>query len=159
MVDLLPARRGDRRTVEAVFAGLSERSRRLRYLGPMPELPPRHVERLADVGRCGREALVATDRDSGEPIGIARYVREQDGAAEVAFEVVDAWQGRGIGTRLVGELACRAARDGIRRFHATVAGENRAALALLKRLGTIERRTWEGGTLVLTVRLEACATA
>src|SRR3954468_21975553 len=114
--------------VEAVFAGLSDRSPRLRVLGPMPRLPQRQLERLADVGCCGREAVLATSDD--EPIGIARYLRDErePDTAEVAFAVVDSWQGRGIGRLLAGALRLRASYDGISRFRALVSSGNRPAL-------------------------------
>ena len=151
-----PLRRGERGVVERVFAGLSERSRRLRFLGAKPVLRPHEVELLADVGCCGREALVAADRDSGEPVGIARYVREGDeptGEVAFAFAVVDAWQRRGIGRLLSRELARLAVANGLERFRGTVAADNAAALALLSQLGTVERRVWDGAALELTIRL------
>jgi RimJ/RimL family protein N-acetyltransferase len=152
-----PLQRGERSTVSAVFAGLSERSRLLRFLAPVHELAPRQLDRLVDVGCCGREALVATEPASSEAVGIARYVRddERPDTAEVAFVVVDARQGRGVGTRLVRELARLAVADGIRRFTATVSSENAPALAVLGRLGRIERSAMDGPTVELTVALRA----
>jgi RimJ/RimL family protein N-acetyltransferase len=140
-----------------VFAGLSERSRLLRFLAPIRELAPRDLERLVDVGGSGRRALVAADQESGAAVGIARYVRddERPDTADVAFAVVDAWHGRGIGRRLVCELVCLAAADGVRRFRATVASGNAPALALLRGLGRIERSVPDGGTFELTVALAA----
>ena len=149
-----PLRYGERSVVERVFAGLSERSRRLRFLGAKPVLRPHEVELLADVGCCGREAIVASERHSGDPVGIARYVRESDEpSGEIAFAVVDAWQRRGIGRMLAQELARVAVQNGIQRFRATVAAENAAALSLLTHLGPVERRVWDGAALELTIRL------
>jgi RimJ/RimL family protein N-acetyltransferase len=138
-----------------VFAGLSERSRLLRFLAPIRELAPRELDRLVDVGGCGRQALVATEQESGVAVGIARYVRDEErpDTAEVAFAVVDAWHGRGIGRRLASELVCVAAAEGIRCFRATVASGNAPALALLRGLGRIERSVRDGGTFELTVAL------
>src|SRR5262245_23931222 len=99
----LPIRRlagGERRPVVQVFEGLSERSRALRFLGPKPRLREAELAHLVDVGCCGREAIVATDPATGRAVGIARYVKISSDTAEVAFEVVDDWQGRGVGRRL-----------------------------------------------------------
>ncbi len=154
--DSLPIRRlagGERRPVQQVFEGLSERSRRRRFHGPKPRLREPELEHLVDVGCCGREAVVASDPRSGRAVGIARYVRTSSDTAEVAFEVVDAWQGRGVGARLAEALAAIAAGNGIRRLSATVATDNPAALALIKRLGHVEWTSYEGGAYEIVVRL------
>ena len=77
--------------------------------------------------------------------------------AEVAFEDVDAWQGRGVGGRLVDELARVAAGDGIRRLHATVAPGNEGALALMRRLGHVEWTSFVDGAYEVVVSLRSTA--
>jgi len=52
--------------------------------------------------------------------------------------VVDAWQGRGLGSALLARLSERAIEVGIEYFTAEVLAENRAALALLPELGRVE---------------------
>ena len=155
-VTIRPLDRGDRHAVSAVFDGLSDRSRRLRFLSPTPSLTGRQLELLVDVGCCGREAVVATERESGRAIGIAHYVRDdaEPQIAEVAFAVVDAWQGQGIGSQLARRLADAARADGITRFRASIDAENRASLALLRRLGPLEGVEREGATIELTIALE-----
>jgi L-amino acid N-acyltransferase YncA len=154
--DALPIRRlasGELRPVLQVFDGLSDRSRRLRFLGPKPVLRERELAQLVDVGCCGREAVVATHPETGDALGIARYVRHgaDPATAEVAFEVVDAWQGRGVGSRLVETLADVAAEDGIQRMYAAVAPENRAALALIRKLGRVEWTSFVDGAYEVVV--------
>jgi RimJ/RimL family protein N-acetyltransferase len=146
---------GERRPVLQVFEGLSERSRRLRFLGPKPVLREAELDRLVDVGCCGRQAVVATDPATGDAVGIARYVRlgADRQTAEVAFEVVDAWQGRGVARRLVDALAVAAAEEGIRRLHATVAPGNQAALALMRRFGRVEWTSFVDGAYEVVVAL------
>ena len=146
---------GERSPVLQVFEGLSERSRRRRFLGPKPRLREQDLERLVDVGCCGREAVVAADPRTGRAIGIARYVRTAADTAEVAFEVVDAWQRRGVGRMLARELAAVAAEHGIRRLSASVAVDNPAALALMKRLGHVEWTAYEGGAYEVVVALQS----
>ena len=154
-IALRPLRRGDRRTVAEVFAGLSAQSRNLRFLGAKPRLNERDLELLVDVGRSGREAVVAVDQESGCSIGIARFVRDADAPeAEIAFEVVDEWQGRGVGGRLAAELARLARSQGILRFRAAVDRSNWPALAVLDGLGEILSRRSEGSVVELVVRLE-----
>jgi RimJ/RimL family protein N-acetyltransferase len=131
-------RQGERRAVAQVFVGLGERSRRLRFGGPKPRLADGELTWLADVDGTTHTAVVAVDCD-GYAVGIARFVRESAAAtsAEVAFAVVDAWQGRGIGSRLVDALAERARDAGVERFTALVAAGNEASLRLLRRAGEV----------------------
>jgi ribosomal protein S18 acetylase RimI-like enzyme len=84
---------------------------------------------------------------------MARLVR--DGAtAEIAFEVADDHQSRGLGSILVAELASDARAAGITQFVATVCGDNARVVALLKRLGSLDV-TWRGRERELVVGLEA----
>ena len=137
-----------------VFAGLSERSRRLRFLGSKPRLLERDLEWLVDVGHDGREAVAAIDLESGRTVGIARFVRDRDAPeAEIAFEVVDEWQGQGLGKRLVAELRALAREQGILRFRALIAHGNRPALALVRSLGDELSHRYVDGDVELVVRL------
>ena len=153
-IALRPLRAGERSPVLEVFAGLSERSRRLRFLGAKPRLLESDLVQLVDVGRSGREAVAAVDQQTGLTVGIARYVRDADAPeAEIAFEVVDRWQGAGIGKRLVQELRELAREEGILRFRALVAHGNAPALALVRSLGEVLARRYEGSDVELVVRL------
>jgi len=135
---------------------MSERSRRLRYHGPKPRLREAEIEQFVDVGCCGREAVAAIDVVSGAVVGTARFVRDLDdsASAEVAFEVVDSCQGRGIGRRLVAELTSLARREGIERFRAVVAPGNAPAIALVRSAGRLASSSFADGVLELVVELE-----
>ena len=132
-VVLRPLRHGEIRFLEDVFDGLSPESRQQRYLVPMPRLPGSHRRLLADVDGHDHVAWVALV--DGRPAGICRYVRTTHDTAEVAFEVVDAQQGRGIGSALVDAVTTVACASGVRWLEATVEPGNRASVALLSRLG------------------------
>ncbi len=139
-------RRGERRPVLEVFAGLSDRSRQLRFLGPKPRLGEHDLHALVDVGG-GRQAVVAVERSTGRAVGVARFAPESPGTrmAEVAFAVVDAWQGRGVGKLLADELRQVALREGLTHLTATIAYGNAPAIALVRRLGEpVEMRSEDG---------------
>ena len=72
----------------------------------------------------------------------ARFVRDEDdpSIAEVAFTVGDAYQGRGIGTFLMGALAVAAGSDGVQRFSARVLTENNAMRKILDHFGAVWQR-------------------
>lgn len=83
-------------------------------------------------------ALAATTMIGGTEtlIGVARYVRDKDGdAAEFALVVADAWQGRGIGSRLLAKLADIARQRGLKQLYGDVLATNRGMLNLVRKLG------------------------
>jgi GNAT superfamily N-acetyltransferase len=147
---------GDRAAVLEVFGGLSDRSRRLRFHGSKPRLLDSELDDLVEVGCCGREAVAAVDLVSGRVVGIARFVRDETDPrlAEVAFEVVDDCQGRGIGRRLLAELRILAKRESIERFKALVVPGNEPALALLRGAGDVVRSAYVDGAYELVVELD-----
>ena len=152
---LRPLQPHERQPVLSVFRGLGERSRRRRFLGPKPRLSAKELDLLTDVQRGRHEAIVATDPETGRALAIARFVRDaaDPALAEIAFEVVDACQGRGLGRRLARELGLRARRAGLRRLRATVELGNEPAFALLRRLGTIEEARLDGDVVEVLVAL------
>ena len=93
-------------------------------------------------------ALAATAMLDGETlIGVARYVRDKkQDSAEFAIVVADAWQGRGIGKRLLAKLIEVARRRGLRRLYGDILGTNRPMLAFVRKLG-FKLETHEDPTL------------
>jgi ribosomal protein S18 acetylase RimI-like enzyme len=142
-----PLRHGDVRTVMRVFKQLSEESRRARFNGQKPCLRRSELRQLATVDAT-RHALVAYVGGDPQPVAIARLVRDGR-SAEVAFAVADEYQHRGIGTALAAELIADARAAGITEITALVASDNRAAVALLRRIvGTLDIRL-EGADLTI----------
>src|SRR3954469_6537729 len=115
----------DRRTapaaVDAVFDGLSDHSRYLRFHAPMPRLTKSFRDHLTDLDGDRHAAVVA--EVVGEPVGIARLVRAGPGSAEVAVAVVDQWHRRGVGRLLLTEIAELAGALGHLRLHGDVLPE------------------------------------
>jgi RimJ/RimL family protein N-acetyltransferase len=135
--EIRPLTRADRDRLAAAFGRMSERSRLLRFLGPKPKLSGAELTYLTDIDHVTHEALAAVDPDDGRIVGVARYAEERDtpGTADMALFVVDAWQGQGIGTMLGLRLLGRADENGISRLTATTFSDNRAARAVLRKLG------------------------
>ena len=127
-----PLRHGDVRTVVGVFKRLSEQSRRARFNGPKPCLSFSELRQLA-AADATHHALVAYVKGDPQPVAIARLVRDGR-SAEVAFAVADEYQHRGIGSALAAELIGDARAAGITEITALVASDNRAAVALLRRV-------------------------
>ena len=78
---------------------------------------------------------VMTEGPEGPVVADARFVRDEDdpAVAEVAFIVGDDYQGRGIGTFLMGALVITADYVGVERFTARVLSENHPMRAILDR--------------------------
>jgi ribosomal protein S18 acetylase RimI-like enzyme len=146
-----PLRNGDVETVAAVFDRLGDRSRRSRFHGPKPRLTESDLKHLATID-ANRHALVAYVAGDARPVAIARLVRDGD-SAEIAFEVADELQWRGIGTALTGELLADARAAGIKEITALVASDNPAALALLRRILHALEIRFEGAELVVRAAL------
>ena len=132
-----PIEPADARLLASAFAELSPESRYRRFFTPMKELDAQHLAYLTDVDHHDHEALVAIDVSSGSCAGVARYVRVTPEMAEPAVVVGDRWQGLGLGTKLLEELADRARTEGVTRFAGVVLAENQDAIRLLQRLGAI----------------------
>ncbi|GAA4290733.1 GNAT family N-acetyltransferase [Mycobacterium paraffinicum] len=101
-----------------------------RYQGGTPT--DARLTYLFEVDYVDHFVWVVTDGPAGPVVADARFVRDQDDpvSAEVALTVADGYQGRGIGTLLLGALAVAARVDGIKRFHGRVLSENPSARAL-----------------------------
>jgi ribosomal protein S18 acetylase RimI-like enzyme len=138
-----PLRDGDTATVEALFARLGDGSRGRRFCGAKPRLSDRELTALARVDAT-HHVLVAYRDGDADPVGIARLVRTGS-VGEIAFEVADACQGRGIGSVLARELAADARAAGIVELVATVCGDNEPVVSLLRRLAHRLDVRWRGG--------------
>ncbi|MFS8098511.1 GNAT family N-acetyltransferase [Lentzea alba] len=118
--------------VDAVFAGLSARSRYLRFHAPTPRLTASARRVLVDVDGERHAAVCA--RIGGDPVGIARLIKTGECGAEIAVAVVDLWQRRGVGRRLLEELTTIAARMDLAELHGEVLPDNEAMLALVRKV-------------------------
>jgi GNAT superfamily N-acetyltransferase len=104
------------------FARLSARSRQMRFLTEKKKLSAAELRYFTEVDHHDHEALGALSHTDGRGVGIARYVRDAEDpqAAEIAVTIVDDWQGRGLGTKLLAQLSDRARQEGVHRFTALV---------------------------------------
>ena len=131
------------------LAGLSDESLYFRFHGARkPGLAL--VEPFLEPDWLEDGSLIGTfDSGEGEEIvALANYARLRDPAsAEAAFTVADAHQRRGIGTRLLEQLAERASAVGIERFVAEVMPENRGMLKVFEDAGFVVTRVLDHGTI------------
>ena len=135
----------DKPLIQRGIENLSELSIRRRFLSSRRKFTQAELRYLTEVDGRNHVAIVAESpvQPTRRLIGVARFVRLHDDpeTAEVAIVVADDFQGRGVGSLLARELAARARGLGVKRFTATMAGDNRPALRLMEKLTQhLERR-------------------
>ena len=100
------------------------------------EIGPAMARYLTEIDYIDHFTWVAVD-SADVSVGGATYVRSASGSAlaDISFGIMDQFQGRGLGTLLMGAIAVAARRNGISRFSADVLAENTPMCAILDRAG------------------------
>jgi RimJ/RimL family protein N-acetyltransferase len=134
----------DRQALLAALDRASDRTLYTRFFTARHALSEREIRGFVEVDFVGHVALVAEVELDGrrEIVGGGRYVTVRPGEAELAFAIVDEYQGQGLGRLLLHHLARLAAASGIESFVADVLAANAAMLSVFRRSGlpmTIER--------------------
>jgi acyl-CoA synthetase (NDP forming)/GNAT superfamily N-acetyltransferase len=134
--------------IKVFYDGLSSESRYLRFHG----FGRTDAAARADAEATGVDRVALIGRRDGGVVAAASYdgLREP-GVAEVAFAVSDDDQGRGIGMRMLEQLAEIAAERGIHRFDAEVMFGNRPMLGVFEHAGFAVRRRGSGGELTVSL--------
>lgn len=134
-----PVASSDEEEILAFLENLTPETRSLRFGGALSEeMLKRRAGELAGWNERGPNslALVATTGDDDRIIGHAGYAGgEEEDRAEVAFLVADAWQGRGLGSTLLGQLARLASERGVDVFEASVQPRNHQMLGVFRESG------------------------
>ncbi len=125
--------------LEKTFVGrLSEQTRYYRFFGALRDMTPSMLVRFTqfDYDRELALAAIITEHDEEIEIGVVRYFADDDGdGCEFAVVVTDAWQGKGLGRRLMSAIIAAARDKGLRRMHGEVLAENSAMLAMMTSIG------------------------
>ena len=137
-----PIRANDGGTIEAVYSTLSAQSKYMRFGTSLSTVAPYFLNQLAQQialkAASSGYGLLAFDQDDcpqngPQPIGIGCYIESGDGIAELELTVVDAWQGKGIGSRLLERLIEQARKGGYTLLEAYMNTQNRPMQALIER--------------------------
>jgi GNAT superfamily N-acetyltransferase len=150
-----PLRRCDDLPIRELDAGLSLRTRYLRFFLPMPTLPESVLSLLACVDYRRRLALLGEVEVAHgvEVVALGNYGATDEGTVELGLVVRDDWQRRGIGIALTTRVLQAAEARGFDRFVGHVLCENVVVRRLLNRVGRIvSTETHEGVSEVSFVR-------
>jgi acetyltransferase len=121
----------------------------------LSEMPQNMLVRFTQLDYDKEMGLLAIASVGGkdEELGIARYVINADGEdCEFALVVLDAWQQRGIGTRLMLALMDAARGRGLKTMQGDVLANNPRMLKLLTNLGFTVTPSEEDPSLRRAVR-------
>lgn len=134
----------DREKYSDALAKLSSDDRYRRFFTYAP-LSDQVISYFVDLDYVDHFAWIGAPADDpdGSVVASARYVRTSDDptTAELAFEVSEEYQGRGIATLLLGALAVPARESSIERFGASVLSDNRSMRTVFDKVGA----HWERG--------------
>jgi len=148
---LRPILMSDEERLLALFNRLSKQTIYLRFHHVLTHMSREEARRFCTVNYEDTFALVGTLGEGSEEriIAVGRYAR-QPGAnrAQIAFEVEDKYQGLGIGTHLLDQLAYIARDKGINTFEAEVLAENKDMMNVLINSGFNMQRQYQGTTYV-----------
>ncbi|NUL44911.1 GNAT family N-acetyltransferase [Cellulosimicrobium funkei] len=153
---LRPVRPEDASGLARMHEGQSQNSIYLRFFTFKSSLSRKELERFTHVDYRDRVAFVVLRGE--EILGIGRYDRLDDPLeAEVAFNISDASQGKGIGSILMEHLAVAARENGIRRFTAEVLPENRKMLSVFQDTGFEVSRHFDDGVVAVAFSIDPTA--
>jgi GNAT superfamily N-acetyltransferase len=145
-------RADDQERLHEHFRGLSEKSVYFRFMGLRRDLSPQDLKNLTELDFKIHIGLAATLTQNGRErfMGVGRYICGADPhRAEVAFAILDGFQGRGIGTLLLEHLSLIADANGVTEFEADVLGENRQMLEVFAHSGFERQRSLDSGVVHL----------
>jgi len=140
---------------QAFVRGLSTQSSYLRFHGTVKDLSKQDLEAFTNPDSRNAVALIVLHSgETGEKeIGVARYVIDPDRTnCEFAVVVADAWQKRGIGTRLMNALIEHLQASGVNRISGTVLKRNAVMRKFVKHLGFAETNVPDDPSMMLVTK-------
>jgi GNAT superfamily N-acetyltransferase len=150
-VRLRPAVEADQAKLAAMLAGLSPDSRYRRFLTGVGTPPAALLKALVRSGEDGASWLAVAQKYVVAHASWGIEPGAPDRIAELAVVTADAWQGRGLGIRLLAAVAANAMQAGATALRLYVLADNRRLIARLHRQwpDTTPRR--DGTLLIYTI--------
>lgn len=126
-----------------------------RFFGARREFSEKEIRFYLNVDFIDHVAIVAEADEDGKTtiVGGARFIKLDPDRAEVAFAVIDPWQGHGIGALLMHHIAILARQSRLRGLVAEVLPENTPMLKVMERSGLPMTTRGESGVVHVTLAL------
>jgi GNAT superfamily N-acetyltransferase len=136
-IEVRALRREDEVDMLAAIEKTSAQSLQRRFFVMKRHFSDKELAFFMDVDFKNHVAIVASADEAGHNVivGGGRYIVFEPGRAEMAFVVIDAWQGRGIGSLLMRHLIKIASAAGLNELTAEVLPENAAMLRVFGKFG------------------------
>jgi RimJ/RimL family protein N-acetyltransferase len=146
----------DREGYRAAIARASKQTMYYRFFVAKHGFSDEEAHHFLDIDYVSQVALIAEVEENGRPtlIGSARYIVTAPGSAEVSFSVIDAYQGKGVGSLLFVHLVRIGRSAGLHEFVAEVLGDNRAMLRVFERSGLLASERRDGPVVNVTMKLD-----
>jgi ribosomal protein S18 acetylase RimI-like enzyme len=154
-IEIRALRPDDKTGMLAAIGRTGTQSLQRRFFAPKKGFSEEEMTFFLNIDFKSHVALVAQIDEAGHPVivGGGRYIVVQPGHAEIAFVVIDAYQGQGIGTILMRHLAVVARDAGLQELIAEVLPENTAMLKVFNKFGFRPGSKREPQVIHLTMQL------
>ena len=154
-IEIRALRREDEADMLAAIERTSAQSLQRRFFVMKRYFSEKERAFFMDIDFKNHVAIVALAEEAGRKVivGSGRYIVFEPGRAEMAFVVVDAWQGRGIGSILMRHLAKIANDAGLQELTAEVLPENAAMRKVFEKFGFKPAARGDPQTIHLVLKL------
>lgn len=154
-VTIRPAKPVDRRRIQEHFYGLARKDVVSRFMYDKRQFRHDEVEDLSQIDYVQTFTIVALvgEFGFGKVIALGEYQRVPSrNIAEVAFSVMQEWQGHGLGRRLIFKLTEAARENGLEGLAAYTSPDNRPMIRLFQSLPFAVKTELDEDVLVLSCR-------
>lgn len=154
-ITIRPIRENDAEIIKEFGRHLSNELKHLNYMETFKELPQSMVTRLTQVDYKKSMTLIATHANKGNEtvIGMAHYKSTDGINSEFDMIVTDAWQNKGIGSKLTKALLKSAEDNGIKSIQIIILGSNRGGMMLARNFGFSIENSDEPTVKIVTKKL------
>jgi len=136
-IEIRALRREDEADMLAAVGMTSAQSLQRRFFVMKRHFSDKERAFFMDIDFKNHVAIVALEAEAGRKVivGGGRYIVFEPGRAEMAFVVIDTWQGRGVGSILMRHLVKIASDAGLNELTAEVLPENAAMIKVFRKFG------------------------